>query len=163
VQAMRACLEHHMNCDRWGYPRVGIEWEPAAASRIVAIADCFDAMTAHRAYHKRPFTPFEALQYLLGSARSSFDPAARWALVQTVGLYPPGTVMITSTNTAVLSIAPNLHDLRRPHCRVLVHPDGRVEPEEGGETWSPMPDEEHVARVLRPEDIQVSTKEYLAA
>lgn len=163
VHAMRACLEHHMNSDRSGYPKMTTEWEQSAAARIVAIADCFDAMTAHRAYHKRPFTPFEALQYLLGSARGSFDPAARWALVQTVGLYPPGTVMITSSGTAVLSMSPNPQDLRRPNCRVLVHRDGRVEPEEDGEAWSPMPDTEHVVRVLRPEDLQVSTQDYLAA
>ncbi len=152
-----------MNYDRTGYPRVSVEWGQAALSRIVAMADCFDAMTAHRAYHKRPFTPFEALQYLLGTAQASFDPAVRWALVQTVGLYPPGTVMITDSKTAVLSIAPNPADLRRPQCRVLVHPDGRVEPEEGGETWTPMPSTEHVERVLAPEDLQVKIQEYLAA
>ena len=163
VDAMRSCFEHHMNHDRSGYPRVGMEWNQATMSRIVAIADCFDAMTAHRAYHKRPFTPFEALQYLLGSTRGSFDPAARWALVQTVGLYPPGTVMITSSGTAALSLTPNPADLKRPHCRVLVHPDGRVEPEEDGEAWSPMPDSEAVVRVLQPEDLQMSIQEYLAA
>ncbi len=163
IDSMRSCFEHHMNFDRTGYPRVSIEWNQATLSRIVAMSDCFDAMTAHRAYHKRPFTPFEALRYLLGSARESFDPAVRWALVQTVGLYPPGTVMITHSNTAVLSLTPNPADLKRPTCRVLVHPDGTVEPEEGGVTWSPMPESEQVLRVLSPEDLQMNIQEYLAA
>jgi HD-GYP domain-containing protein (c-di-GMP phosphodiesterase class II) len=163
IDAMRSCFEHHMNYDRSGYPRVSVEWGQATLSRIVAIADCFDAMTAHRAYHIRPFTPFEALRYLFSASPGSFDPAMRWALLQTVGLYPPGTVMITSSGTAVLSMTPNPDDLRRPHCRVLVHPDGRVEPEEGGETWSPMPEHESVVRVLHPEDLQISTQDYLAA
>jgi len=163
VDAMRACMEHHMNYDGSGYPQVTSAWQQGAQSRIVAMADCFDAMTAHRSDHRRPFTPFEALQYLLGTAKSSFDPAVRWALVRTVGLYPPGTVMITASGTAVLSIAPNPDDLRRPHCRVLVHADGRVEPEEGGEAWSPMPASEHVQRVPAPEDLQIDTGEYLAA
>ena len=163
VDSMRSCMEHHMNFDRTGYPRVTVDWNQAALSRIVAMADCFDAMTAHRAYHKRPFTPFEALHYLLGTAKASFDPAVRWALVQTVGLYPPGTVMVTDTNIAVLSVAPNAADLRRPHCRVLVHADGRIEPEAGGEAWSPMPDTERVRRVLAPEDLQIKTQDYLAA
>jgi HD-GYP domain-containing protein (c-di-GMP phosphodiesterase class II) len=163
IDSMRSCLEHHMNYDGTGYPRVSIPWNQSALSRIVAMADCFDAMTAHRAYHKRPFTPFEALHYLLGTAQASFDPAVRWALVRTVGLYPPGTVMITASKTAVLSIAPNPADLVRPQCRVLVHADGRIEPEEGGETWNPMPETEQVERVLAPEDLQVNIQEYLAA
>jgi HD-GYP domain-containing protein (c-di-GMP phosphodiesterase class II) len=163
IDSMRSCLEHHMNYDGSGYPRVFVAWNQAAMSRIVAMADCFDAMTAHRAYHKRPFTPFEALHYLLGTAKASFDPAVRWALVQTVGLYPPGTVMVTSSNTAVLSTAPNPNDLRRPTVRVLVQPDGTVEPEEGGATWSPMPESEQVVRVLAPEDLQINVQDYLAA
>ena len=163
IDSMRSCMEHHMNYDRTGYPRVSVDWSQGAMSRIVAMADCFDAMTAHRAYHKRPFTPFEALHYLLGTAKASFDPAVRWAMVQTVGLYPPGTVMITESNIAVLSITANAADLRRPHCRVLVHADGRIEPEEGGEAWTPMPETERVVRVLAPEDLQLNLQEYLAA
>jgi len=163
VDAMRSCMEHHMNYDGSGYPQMSTPWNQSAQSRIVAIADCFDAMTAHRSYHRRPFTPFEALQYMLGTAKTSFDPAVRWALVRTVGLYPPGTVMITESGVAVVSIAPNPDDLRRPHCRVLVRADGAIEPEEGGEAWSPMPPEEHVQRVPAPEDLQVDAQEYLAA
>jgi hypothetical protein len=86
-----------------------------------------------------------------------------WSLVRTVGLYPPGTVVLTSSGTVVLSLSPNPNDLRRPTCRVLVHADGRIEPEEGGETWTPMPAHEKVVRVLRPEDVSVKTAEYLAA
>ena len=56
LDAMRACLEHHMNFNRTGYPEVELEWGQATISRIVAMADCFDAITAHRAYHTRPRT-----------------------------------------------------------------------------------------------------------
>ena len=164
LDAMRACLEHHMNLKCTGYPEVGGTWNQATLSRIVALADCFDAMTAHRAYHKRPYMPFEALQYLAGGpGHVNFDPAVLWALIRTVGLYPPGTVMITHSGTMVLSMSPNPEDLRRPTCKILVHPDGTTEPEEDGAMWSPMPPAEQVARVLRPEDLSLSTGEYLAA
>jgi hypothetical protein len=128
VDAMRSCLEHHMNYDGSGYPKVSVPWNQGTLSRIVAMADCFDAMTAHRAYAQRPFTPFEALRYIATTNPTAFDPAVRWALVQTVGLYPPGTGDDHLVGTAVLSLTPNPDDLRRPICRVLVHPDGRVEP-----------------------------------
>lgn len=163
LDTMRVCLEHHMNFDRTGYPDVEMAWGQATLSRIVAVADCFDAITAHRAYDKRPRSPFEGLQYLFGPARVSFDPAALWALAKTVGLYPAGSVLLTGSGHVVLALSPNPNDLRRPHCRVLVRPDGALEPDEQAEQWYPMPPHEGVVRVLRPEESPVPTGELLAA
>ena len=152
VEAMRVCFEHHMTIDRGGYPQFPGPHEPATSSRIVAVADFFDAITAHRSYRRRPLTSFEALSMLLGSEREHFDPAVLWALVKSVGLYPAGTVMMTNSNHVVLSVSPNTEDRRRPHCRVLVHPDGSTPPEDQPEMWDPMPATESVARVLQPEE-----------
>ena len=163
LDSMRVCLEHHMNFDRTGYPDVAHAWGQAAMSRIVAVADVFDAMTAHRAYQKRPLSPFEALQNLLGPARVQFDPAVLWALVKTVGLYPAGSVLHTGSNHVVLAISPNPADPRRPHCRVLMRPDGTPVSESAEETWDPMPGTESVTRVLTPEELPVDTQELLAA
>jgi len=107
LDAMRACLEHHMNYNRTGYPDIDLDWGQATMSRIVAMADCFDAITAHRAYHSRPRTAFEGLQILLGPNRVNFDPAVLWALVRSVGLYPAGTVLQTSSGAVVLVTSPN--------------------------------------------------------
>lgn len=162
LDAMRGCLEHHMNFDGSGYPAMP-SWNQGTIGRVISLGDCFDAMTAHRAYAKRPFAPFEALRVLMDGTHSRFDPAVMLALVKTVGLYPPGTVLLTKSGNVVLSLSPNPDDLVRPHCRVLLRPDGRVEPEEGGETWSPMPPEEQVMGVVTPEDLKMDTSGYLAA
>ena len=163
IDSMRVCLEHHMNFDRTGYPEVQLEWGQATLSRIVAVADCFDAITAHRAYHKRPRSAFEGLQYMLGPSRVSFDPAVLWALARTTGLYPAGSMLQTESGYVVLSMSPNPKDVRRPFCRVLVRPDGTLEPEEGAELWNPMPAAENVVRVLRPEEHVTDVGELLAA
>jgi HD-GYP domain-containing protein (c-di-GMP phosphodiesterase class II) len=163
IDAMRVCLEHHMNFDRTGYPEIEAEWAQATLSRIVAVADCFDAVTAHRAYHKRPRSAFEGLQYMMGPSRVSFDPAVLWALACTTGLYPAGSMLQTESGFVVLSMSPNPNDVRRPFCRVLVRPDGTMEPEEGAETWNPMPETEQVVRVLRPEEHVTDVGELLAA
>jgi HD-GYP domain-containing protein (c-di-GMP phosphodiesterase class II) len=163
LDVMRVCLEHHMNFDLTGYPEIGQEWAQSVMTRIVAVADCFDAMTAHRAYQRRASTPFESLQYLLGPARVQFDPAVLWSLVRTVGLYPAGSMLLTESNHVVLAVSPNPDDLRRPCCRVLVRPDGTPVAEEAGETWDPMPPAECVQRVLRPEDTTIDAQEQLAA
>ena len=163
LDSMRVCLEHHMNFDRTGYPDVEMEWGQATLSRIVALSDCFDAITAHRAYHRRPRTSFEALQYLLGPTRIQFDPAVLWALVRTLGLYPAGSVMQTESGVIALAMSPNPTDLRRPTSRVLVRADGSVVPEDVPEMWEPMPASETVVRVLKPEEHAINTGNLLAA
>ena len=163
LDAMRACLEHHMNWNRTGYPDVDLEWGQATMSRIVAMADCFDAITAHRAYHSRPRTAFEGLQILLGPNRVNFDPAVLWALVRSVGLYPAGTVLQTASGHVVMVTSPNAKDVMRPFCRVLVRPDGTPVREDAPETWDPMPPAEHARRVLLPEEHRFETTNLLAA
>ncbi len=163
LDSMRACLEHHMNYNLTGYPEVGLEWGQATMSRIVALSDCFDAITAHRAYHKRPMTAFEGLQILLGPNRVNFDPAVLWALVRSVGLYPAGTVLQTSSGHVVLCTSPNPQDVTRPHCRVLVRPDGVSPEDDEPEMWDPMPPGERAHRVLFPEEHGISTSDLLAA
>src|SRR5207253_490330 len=149
LDSMRVCLEHHMCANLSGYPRVPAGWDQACMSRIVAMADCFDAMTAHRAYRKRPFTQFEAMSRLLGPDRDQFDPAVRWALFKTVGVYPPGTALATDSGHVVLSISPNPHDARRPNCKVLLRPDGTSPAMERPEHWEPIGPEVHVTQVLK--------------
>ena len=63
----------------------------------------------------------------------------------------------------VLAISPNPNDLRRPHCRVLVRPDGTAPTEDAPEFWDPMPADQQVVRVLRPEEHSHNTSELLAA
>jgi HD-GYP domain-containing protein (c-di-GMP phosphodiesterase class II) len=163
LDAMRVAFEHHMNFDRTGYPAVAQEWGQSTLSRIVAVADCFDAMTSHRAYQMRPPSAFEALQFFLGPHRVGFDPAVLWALVHTTGLFPAGSLLETASGHILLSLSPNVFDLRRPHCRVLVLPGGDVVPDDQPLLWTPMPRDERVVRVMRPEEFPVPTGELLAA
>jgi HD-GYP domain-containing protein (c-di-GMP phosphodiesterase class II) len=162
IDSMRGCLEHHMNYNGTGYPDTDVEWGQATMSRIVAMADCFDAITAHRAYYRRPRTAFEGLQVLMGPNRVNFDPAVMWALIKTVGLYPAGTVMQTSSGHVVLAMSPNMVDVVRPNCRVLLAPGGQP-PTVEDELWQPMPAEESVVRVLPPEEHGADTEKLLAA
>jgi HD-GYP domain-containing protein (c-di-GMP phosphodiesterase class II) len=163
LDSLNVCLYHHRRCDGSGYPGVSRDGLPPVLARIVAAADCFDAMTTHRAYRARPFTGYEVLSILFGSERSGFDPAVLWALVQSVGLYPAGTLIRTHSGHLVLSLNNDREDLRRPVCRVLAHPDGTPELEGRPEIWDPMPREESVARVIPPEEFDAEVDRLLAA
>jgi HD-GYP domain-containing protein (c-di-GMP phosphodiesterase class II) len=163
LDALNIALYHHVHWDGGGYPRVDRSVPLPPLARIVAAADCFDAITTHRAYRARPFTGHEALSLLLGPERGHFDPAVLWALVQTVGLYPAGTVLQTTSGHVVLSLNHDRDDLRRPQCRVLAFPDGRHALEDQPEIWSPMPRHESVARVVPPEMFEAEVDRLLAA
>jgi len=156
------CLYHHRREDGTGYPRVGEGRSTPLMARIVAVADCYDAMTAHREYRVRPFTGYEALHTLVGPDRAYYDPAALWGLVQTLGIYPPGTVLRTSSGHIVLSLNNDREDLRRPQCRILVRPDGRLVTEAHPEIWDPMPKSESVTHVLPPEELELEIDRLLS-
>lgn len=45
-------FEHHIHCNGSGYPDAGVGWKPNLASRIVQVADVFDALRTHRPYRE---------------------------------------------------------------------------------------------------------------
>ncbi|HEY6866718.1 MAG TPA: HD-GYP domain-containing protein, partial [Candidatus Eisenbacteria bacterium] len=163
LDSMRVSLEHHMNVDGGGYPERGAGMALGVLSRIVAVADVFDALTAHRAYRARPFSAYEALELMMGTERGHFDPAVLWSLVRTVSLYPAGTVLRTESGRVVLSLSPNRADLERPFCRVLQRADGTVPDASAPETLDPMPSDDRVVQVLRPGEHDYPIDELLAA
>jgi HD-GYP domain-containing protein (c-di-GMP phosphodiesterase class II) len=83
-------LQHHERLDGSGYPNrlTGEQLHPY--SRIAAVADTFDAMTADRVY-RRGCTPRKALLELYGDHPRKLDPQAVEALIRLVGVYPVGT------------------------------------------------------------------------
>jgi len=82
---MKACgiiaLTHHERFDGTGYPR-GLKGEEIPMyGRIVALADCFDALTSKRPY-KDAFGFDESVQMVIDSAGKHFDPSVVHAFVR---------------------------------------------------------------------------------
>ena len=125
MRALAVAYEHHLNIDNSGYPRIKRPREQNLMSRIVAICDCFDAMTAHRSYQKHPFTPFEALHYMTTRIPERFDATLLKVFIQTVGIYPPGTIVRLSNDELALSVYPNAEDVTAPVVRILRDASGR--------------------------------------
>lgn len=73
-EAMKACsFEHHESFLGNGYPQqlTGPEIHPMA--RIVAITDCYDALTTKRSYNK-PMSPQAALEFMSTKLANRYDP-----------------------------------------------------------------------------------------
>jgi hypothetical protein len=86
---MIVAFEHHRNYDGSGYP-FGSR-RPDIFSRIVTIADVYDALTTQRPW-RNAFMPDEALGMMIRESRR-FDPALMKVFVNTLGLYPVGTLV----------------------------------------------------------------------
>jgi HD-GYP domain-containing protein (c-di-GMP phosphodiesterase class II) len=101
--AAAVALEHHVRLNGSGYPDLG-RGEIHLFSRIVAIADSYDAITSYRPY--RPArTPNEALRVLLEGAGSKFDPDLLRLFIQMTGEYPPGSLLRLDSGSIVMITA----------------------------------------------------------
>lgn len=99
--AAAVVLEHHAGYDGGGYPEIHGHGQ-SPASRVVAVADCFDAVTSRRPY-REPLSRHEALGILVHEAGTGFDPAAVGAFERLLGEYPTGSLVeLTSGEIAVV-------------------------------------------------------------
>lgn len=86
-----AALEHHVRVDGGGYPDLAGR-TPHAFSRIVAIADGYDAATSHRP-HRPARMPQEALSSILEESGTAYDPDLAAVFARMMGRYPPGSLL----------------------------------------------------------------------
>lgn len=85
-----AVLYHHENIDGSGYPE-GMEGEQISLyTKILHTADVYDALISKRPY-KKPYSPYEACEYLMGAGGIMFEPKIVEALLLCVPFYPKGT------------------------------------------------------------------------
>ncbi len=113
-------LQHHMNYDFSGYPRLILEKKLHLFSRIVAIVDTFDAMTTERVYQKA-LRPDDALRRIISFASKRYDPVLVKAFVSSIGLYPPGTLVELSNGSlaVVLKSNPQYENIERPVVKLV--------------------------------------------
>jgi HD-GYP domain-containing protein (c-di-GMP phosphodiesterase class II) len=87
-------FEHHRTPSGTGYPPGSRK--PDLFSRIVSIADVYDALTTRRPWRKA-FRPDVALGMMLRDSGQRFDPSLLSAFVNLIGLYPVGTLVRLDT------------------------------------------------------------------
>jgi putative nucleotidyltransferase with HDIG domain len=102
-----ACLHHHEKVDGTGYPDGLKQDDISLMARMTAVCDVYDAITSDRPY-KQGWHPAIALQRMAQWAPHHFDKAIFEQFVQTVGIYPLGSlVRLQSQHLAVvLDVSP---------------------------------------------------------
>jgi len=74
TDTMHIVLQHHENYDGTGYPDGLAGEEISKHSRILAVADRYEALTADRPYRKG-FQPEDAAKFIQDNSGTKFDPA----------------------------------------------------------------------------------------
>jgi HD-GYP domain-containing protein (c-di-GMP phosphodiesterase class II) len=118
---MLVAYEHHMRIDLSGYPSVRRPREVGLFSKIVAVADGFDAGTSVRSYQYRAWSPDEVIREMRDNPERGFDPLLVKVLMTATGVYPVGTlVILDSFELAVVTRAnPETDKLHQPEVRIL--------------------------------------------
>ena len=127
-RSMVVAYEHHMKRDVSGYPR-GLRTKAIGFfSKIVAIADGFDAATSRRAYQTEPMNPAAVLAEMRDSARRGMDPVIVKAFVNLLGIYPVGTFVVLDTFELAIvhSANPNPEMVSRPMVLIVSDELGNV-------------------------------------
>jgi HD-GYP domain-containing protein (c-di-GMP phosphodiesterase class II) len=106
-RAMLMAYEHHMKIDLTGYPKNRRPRKPTLFSRIIHVADGFDAATSNRSYQAVPWRPEDALQEMRDNPKRGYDPLLVKALINVTGIFPVGTLVILDTHEMAVVTAPN--------------------------------------------------------
>lgn len=127
-RSMTAAYEHHMRTDLSGYPKVSRPRTLSFFSKIISVADGFDAATTTRVYRDSPWSPADVLHGMRDNARLGLDPVVVKAFINLTGIYPVGSVVVLDTFelAIVLATNPDATALSRPLVRILTDDRGNL-------------------------------------
>ncbi|HZV56143.1 MAG TPA: HD-GYP domain-containing protein [Sphingobium sp.] len=109
---MKVCLEHHERFDGSGYPLGLAGHDISLFGRMAAVCDVYDSMTSDRPHRARmePNQAFERMRGLEGQ----FDPEVLTQFIESLGVYPIGSVVLLSSSRLALVVDQNPDDYTRP-------------------------------------------------
>jgi hypothetical protein len=109
-------LQHHVQFSGDGYPHKPGGWDLHRHTRIVTVADVYDAMTTARSYRNEPLAPGKALRFLHQMGGKIFDPLVVRAFIRAMGLYPVGSTVQLDTGEYAVVVKQNAeaHHAHRP-------------------------------------------------
>lgn len=115
---MRGVLEHHEKYNGDGYPN-GLSGDHISIySRIICVADVYDALTSDRPY-RGALIPSEAFEYIMGGFNTQYDPEIVKVFIQKVAPYPIGTCVGLSNGKTGIVIHNHEGYGLRPTVRII--------------------------------------------
>jgi HD-GYP domain-containing protein (c-di-GMP phosphodiesterase class II) len=146
-------LQHHERWDGEGYPRRISGAAIDMGARIVSVADAFEAMVSHKPY-RSPMMGYQAIKNLLSDNSRRFDPDILKAFIQTMGIYPIGSIILL--NNGSLGRVTEVHGDAplRPKVKVLVDEFGKGFKQDEGDMIDLLAEKSlFIAKAVDPREI----------
>ncbi|MCX7626947.1 MAG: DUF3391 domain-containing protein [Methylophilaceae bacterium] len=157
-QVASLILQHHEYVDGSGYPKHLRGEQIDFLARLLSLVNTYDNL-CNPAHPAAALTPYEALASMFSTQRRKFDSDLLKLLIKSLGVYPPGSIVMLSNNVygIVLSVNPS-HPLR-PY--VLLH---RPEIPREAPMVIDLRDEPalNISQCLRPEKLPREVFDYLS-
>ena len=123
-----AAYGHHERLDGYGYPQGLTAASIHPYTRIVTIADMYDAIVSDRVY-KKGKTHLEAINILTENSGKQLDTALVIKFIQGLGIYPPGNIVEMSNSEVAVVLEVNQVKKLKPKINMLLNEEQhRVEP-----------------------------------
>ncbi len=165
MNAAVSAFEHHLYYDLSGYPKIKGKIILDLFSKIITIADQYDAMTSSRVYSRIPQPPDKALSIMVERSGTQLDPYFLKIFINMIGIYPIGTLVMLDTNELglVFESSTNTDFIDRPRVIVLVDSTGKnvkytvdmMEKDDKGNF------KRNIVKTLDPNQYKINLAEYL--
>ncbi|MDD2660172.1 MAG: HD-GYP domain-containing protein [Methylococcales bacterium] len=126
--AIDVAHSHHERLDGTGYPRKLTAEQITPYTRIVTIADMYDAITSDRIYQKGR-THLEAINIMAKKCGTHLDSELTYKLIQCLGIYPPGNIVEMSNGEIAIVVEENKKKRLKPKVILLLDEDKKPRPE----------------------------------
>jgi len=169
LRAIHVALEHHIREDHTGYPPSFRKREANLFSKIVKVADYFDAITTKRAYRAKVFTRAEALDQMLSCSGIEFNPLLLKVFAAMLGRYPIGSFILLDSGEMgiVIDLNPEPQFQLRPKVKLITDAAGlKIDGEEADLTETDPATgrfKRTIVRVLEPTKYGVNVADYFLA
>jgi HD-GYP domain-containing protein (c-di-GMP phosphodiesterase class II) len=146
-------IQHHERWDGEGYPRRISGSAIDMGARIVSVADAFEAMVSKKSY-RNSMMGYQAMKNLLSDNSRRFDPDILKAFIQTMGIYPIGSIILL--NNGALARVTEVHGDAplRPKIRILVDEFGKAFKQDEGDLINLLTEKSlFIAKAIDPKEL----------
>lgn len=157
--SINVAAQHHERMDGQGYP-AGLAGDAISKeARMASVVDIYDAITADRVYHKG-LTPSNALKRMLEWCGPHLDPKYVHNFIKAIGVYPVGSLVKLSNQTAALVIEENPDSLK-PMVKVIYNLKTQSYCHINVKNLSQAGTSERIIQVLDPNDFNINLTDFM--